>query len=87
MDEERLRDFMVADLADLARTRMPFGKFGPAHFPPRGVPLPPPEPMHRSPEDAERWSGTATVGAESGGNGGGPAGIRRDGAAHPPFGA
>ena len=39
MDEERLRDFMVADLADLARTRMPFGKFGPAHFPPRGVPL------------------------------------------------
>lgn len=53
----------------------------------RGVPLPPPEPMHRSPEDAERWSGTATVGAESGGNGGGPAGIRRDGAAHPPFGA
>ena len=39
MDEERLRDFMAADLADLATTRMPFGKFGPAHFPPRGVPL------------------------------------------------
>ena len=39
MDEERLRDFMVAALADLATTRMPFGRFGPAHFPPRGVPL------------------------------------------------
>ena len=39
MDEERLRDFMAADLADIAATRMPFGKFGPAHFPPRGVPL------------------------------------------------
>ena len=39
MDEERLRDFMAADLADIATVRMPFGKFGPAHFPPRGVPL------------------------------------------------
>jgi len=26
-------------LAEIARTRMPFGKFGPAHFPPDGVPL------------------------------------------------
>ena len=39
MDEERLRDFMAADLADIATVRMPFGKFGPVHFPPRGVPL------------------------------------------------
>jgi uncharacterized protein (DUF3820 family) len=38
-DEERLRDFMAADMADIATTRMPFGKYGPAHFPPRGVPL------------------------------------------------
>ena len=38
-DEERLRDWMAADFADIARTRMPFGKFGPAHFPPRGVPI------------------------------------------------
>jgi hypothetical protein len=30
---------MAADLADIATTRMPFGKFGPEHFPPRGVPL------------------------------------------------
>lgn len=30
---------MAADLAEIARTRMPFGKFGPAHFPPRGVPI------------------------------------------------
>lgn len=39
MDEDRLRDWMAADLADIASIRMPFGKFGPAHFPPRGVPL------------------------------------------------
>ena len=39
MDEDRLRDWMAADLADIATTQMPFGKFGPAHFPPRGVPL------------------------------------------------
>jgi hypothetical protein len=38
MDEEQLRDWMAADLADIARTRMPFGKFGPEHFP-RGVPI------------------------------------------------
>lgn len=36
---ERILDWMAADLADLARTRMPFGKFGPRHFPPRGVSL------------------------------------------------
>ena len=34
-----MRDWMAADLADIARTRIPFGKFGPDHFPPRGVPL------------------------------------------------
>jgi hypothetical protein len=39
MDEDRLRDWMAADLADIAATHMPFGKFGPVHFPPRGVPL------------------------------------------------
>ena len=39
MEEERLRAWMAADLADIESTRMPFGKFGPAHFPPRGVPL------------------------------------------------
>ena len=39
MNEERLRDWMAADLADIATTHMPFGKFGPAHFPPRGVPI------------------------------------------------
>ncbi|MDB6171974.1 MAG: putative quorum-sensing-regulated virulence factor [Chthoniobacteraceae bacterium] len=30
---------MAADLADIERTRMPFGKFGPANYPPYGVPL------------------------------------------------
>ena len=37
--EENLRDWLAADLADIAGTFMPFGKFGPDHFPPRGVPL------------------------------------------------
>jgi uncharacterized protein (DUF3820 family) len=30
---------MVEDLAAIERMRMPFGKFGPQHFPPDGVPL------------------------------------------------
>lgn len=38
-DEDRLRDWMAADFADIAATRMPFGKFGPKHFPPRGIPI------------------------------------------------
>jgi hypothetical protein len=37
--EENLRDWLAADLAEIGRTFMPFGKFGPDHFPPRGVPL------------------------------------------------
>jgi hypothetical protein len=36
-DEERLRDWMAADLAEIATARIPFGKFGPAQFPPHGV--------------------------------------------------
>ena len=39
MLEDNLRDWLAADLADLARTHMPFGKYGPAHHPPRGVVL------------------------------------------------
>ncbi len=39
MNEERLREGMAEDFAEIALTRMPFGKFGPAHFPPRGVPI------------------------------------------------
>ena len=39
MEDERLRDWMAADLRDLAVARMPFGKFGPKQFPPHGVPL------------------------------------------------
>lgn len=37
--EENLRDWVAADLADIGSTFMPFGKFGPKHFPPYGVPL------------------------------------------------
>ena len=37
--EDFLADHMAADLADIARLYMPFGKFGPDHFPPRGVPI------------------------------------------------
>jgi uncharacterized protein (DUF3820 family) len=32
-------DRMAADLAAIARMRMPFGKYGPDHFPPRGIPI------------------------------------------------
>jgi uncharacterized protein len=39
MIEDRLRDWLAADLAEMMRTHMPFGKYGPAHFPPRGVVL------------------------------------------------
>jgi hypothetical protein len=39
MDEDRLRQWMAVDLADIAAIRMPFGKYGPDHYPPRGVPL------------------------------------------------
>jgi uncharacterized protein (DUF3820 family) len=39
MLEDRLRDWIAADLADIARMHMPFGKYGPHHFPPKGVPL------------------------------------------------
>lgn len=37
--EDNLRDWMATDLAEIASGYMPFGKFGPDHFPPRGVPL------------------------------------------------
>lgn len=30
---------LVEVLADLSETCMPFGKYGPEHFPPRGVPI------------------------------------------------
>lgn len=39
MWEDRIRDWLAADLADIARLHMPFGKYGPDHFPPHGVPL------------------------------------------------
>jgi hypothetical protein len=38
-DLPRLADWMAADLAEIERMRMPFGKFGPAHFPPAGLPI------------------------------------------------
>ena len=39
MLEDRLRDWLAHDLAEIAQTTMPFGKYGPDHFPPGGVPL------------------------------------------------
>lgn len=30
---------MAAELAEIERMHMPFGRFGPANFPPRGVPI------------------------------------------------
>jgi uncharacterized protein (DUF3820 family) len=37
--DDNLRDWIAADLEEIARGFMPFGKFGPDHFPPHGVPL------------------------------------------------
>lgn len=34
-----LAERMRADLEEIGRTFMPFGKFGPQHFPPKGVPI------------------------------------------------
>lgn len=39
MGDDDLMAKMRADLEEIGRTRMPFGRFGPAHFPPNGVPL------------------------------------------------
>jgi uncharacterized protein (DUF3820 family) len=37
--EHRLRHWVATDLAEIAQLHMPFGKYGPDHFPPRGIPL------------------------------------------------
>lgn len=34
-----LAERMRADLEEIGRTRMPFGKYGPQHFPPNGIPI------------------------------------------------
>ena len=38
MDSEAYRQFAEM-LAAVAKTRMPFGKYGPEHYPPSGVPV------------------------------------------------
>ena len=38
-NEQQLAAFMAAELAEIERMHMPFGKFGPEKFPPRGVPI------------------------------------------------
>ena len=37
--EEDLKSKMASDLAEIERTRMPFGRYGPQKFPPHGVPI------------------------------------------------
>jgi uncharacterized protein (DUF3820 family) len=37
MDDLEAR--MRADLEEIGRTHMPFGKYGPQHFPPSGIPI------------------------------------------------
>lgn len=32
-------DYFKELLADVGKSHMPFGKYGPAHYPPRGVPI------------------------------------------------
>lgn len=39
MDESELAARMKADMEAIGAMHMPFGKFGPQSFPPRGVPL------------------------------------------------
>lgn len=39
MSPEELAARMASDLADIERTSMPFGKFGPQSFPPHGIPI------------------------------------------------
>ncbi|MEO8352398.1 MAG: DUF3820 family protein [Chthoniobacteraceae bacterium] len=39
MLEDNLRRWLATDLAEIVEGCMPFGKYGPEHFPPRGVPL------------------------------------------------
>ena len=39
LDDEALAGRMARDLAEIEATCMPFGRFGPEKFPPRGVPL------------------------------------------------
>ena len=34
-----MRDWLAADLGEIAGSFMPFGKYGPQHYPPLGVPL------------------------------------------------
>jgi len=36
---EDLMKQMQHDLAEIGSTTMPFGKYGPAHFPPNGIPI------------------------------------------------
>jgi len=39
MDDSELTARMKADMEAIGSTHMPFGKFGPQFFPPRGVPV------------------------------------------------
>lgn len=39
LDPKELAARVDADLAAIEQLHMPFGKFGPAHFPPRGIPI------------------------------------------------
>jgi uncharacterized protein (DUF3820 family) len=38
-DDSDLAARIQSELAEIARTHMPFGRYGPEHFPPRGVPI------------------------------------------------
>ncbi len=39
MNPHELAARMAEDMAAIERMRMPYGKFGPQHFPPHGVPI------------------------------------------------
>jgi uncharacterized protein (DUF3820 family) len=36
---DSFQDQMLRDLQEIGSTKMPFGKYGPAHYPPAGLPI------------------------------------------------
>jgi uncharacterized protein len=52
MDDSDLARSMAADLAEIDRTYMPYGKYGPKAYPPHGVPI------HDLPADYLSWFAT-----------------------------
>jgi uncharacterized protein (DUF3820 family) len=46
---DSFQEQMLRDLEEIGRTRMPFGKYGPKHYPPAGLPI------HELPSEYLGW--------------------------------